>query len=29
MGTNEATPEELHRLIDEAIKTKTSTSEKK
>jgi protein-disulfide isomerase len=29
MGTNEATPEELHRLIDEAVKAKTSTSEKK
>jgi protein-disulfide isomerase len=29
MGTNEATPEELHRLIDEAVKAKASTSEKK
>jgi protein-disulfide isomerase len=28
MGTNEATPEEVHRLIDEAVKAKTSTSEK-
>jgi len=27
--TNDATPEGMHRLIDEAVKAKTSTSEKK
>lgn len=29
MGMNEATPEEVHRLIDEAVKAKTATSGKK
>lgn len=29
VGTNEGTPEQVHRLIDEAVKARTSTSEKK
>jgi protein-disulfide isomerase len=29
VGTDEGTPEEVHRLIDEAVKAKASTSEKK
>jgi len=29
VGTNEGTPEKVHRLIDEAVKAKISTSEKK